>query len=48
MYAYEHAFQNQEVQDWLDRQQYGYLHDGIGLWAVILKDQEQLLGQCVD
>lgn len=48
MYAYEHAFQDEEVQDWLDRQQYRYLHDGIGLWAEMLKEQEQLIGQCVD
>lgn len=46
MYAYEHAFDDEEVQVWLDRQLYRYAHDGIGLWGVILKDQNKLIGQC--
>lgn len=46
MYAYEHAFSNEEVQHWLDNQLRRYQNDGIGLWAVIRKENEQLIGQC--
>lgn len=45
MYAYEHAFSNQEVQNWLDNQLRRYREDGYGLWAVILKDTGELIGQ---
>ena len=38
MYAYEHAFDNKEVQEWLDNQLRRYDENGFGLWAVILKD----------
>ena len=46
MYAYEHAFSDEEVQDWLDRQIERYEKYGFGLWAVILKDTGELIGQC--
>lgn len=46
MYAYEHAFSEQEVQDWLDKQRKRYETDGFGLWAVILKETGELIGQC--
>lgn len=46
MYAYEHAFSKQEVMDWLSRQIKRYQTDGFGLWAVILKDNGELIGQC--
>ena len=46
MYAYEHAFDDREVQDWLDRQLARYRQDGFGLWAVILKETRELIGQC--
>lgn len=46
MYAYEHAFDDQEVQDWLDRQRTRYQTDGFGLWAVILKESGEMIGQC--
>ena len=35
MYAYEGAFSDMEVQEWLDRQIYRYQHWNFGLWAVI-------------
>ena len=38
MYAYEHAFSDEEVHDWLDRQLNRYKQYGFGLWAVILKE----------
>ncbi len=46
MYAYEGAFDNTEVQLWLDRQLARYQKYGFGLWAVILKESEELIGQC--
>ena len=39
MYAYEGAFSDAEVQEWLDRQISRYNADGFGLWAVIFKKQ---------
>lgn len=46
MTAYEHAFSDQEVADWLSRQQMRYQKDGFGLWAVELKQTGTLIGQC--
>ena len=46
MYAYEGAFDNQEVQDWLDRQISRYQKWNFGLWAVILKETNVMIGQC--
>ena len=46
MYAYEGAFSNTEVQDWLDRQIARYRDFGFGLWAVCLKDKDEMIGQC--
>ena len=42
MYAYEGAL----TQAWLDRQISRYEKWGFGLWAVILKESGQLIGQC--
>ena len=46
MYAYEHGFSAEEVQEWLDKQLKRYREDGIGLWAVISKETGEFLGQC--
>ncbi len=46
MYAYEHAFDDHEVQEWLDNQIRRYQQDGFGLWAVILKKNCEMIGQC--
>lgn len=46
MVAYEGAFDEVQVQDWLDRMLTRYRTDGYGLWAVILKSNGQLIGQC--
>ena len=46
MYAYEHAFSDQEVKEWIQRNVDRYAKDGFGLWAVILKDTGELIGQC--
>ena len=46
MYAYEGAFCDTEVQEWLDRQISRYEKWGFGLWAVILKETDEMIGQC--
>lgn len=46
MYAYEGAFSDVEVQEWLDRQVARYREWGFGLWAVVLKETEEMIGQC--
>lgn len=46
MYAYEGAFRDDEVQEWLDRQIFRYQKWNFGLWAVILKETDEMIGQC--
>ncbi|MBD5097327.1 MAG: GNAT family N-acetyltransferase [Lachnospiraceae bacterium] len=46
MYAYEGAFSDSEVQEWLDRQIARYQKWNFGLWAVILKETDEMIGQC--
>jgi len=46
MYAYEHAFSIEESQEWLARQLKRYQDYGFGLWAVILKQTDEMIGQC--
>lgn len=45
MYAYEHAFSDAEVWEWLERQLDRYDRFGFGLWAV-LSEAGELIGQC--
>ncbi len=46
MYAYEGAFNDDEVQSWLDKQLGNYQEYGFGLWAVVLKEADCMIGQC--
>lgn len=46
MYAYEHAFSDQEAWDWLRRQQERYRRDGFGLWAMVEQSTGEVVGQC--
>lgn len=46
MYAYEGAFNDEEVQHWLNNQLIRYQKDGFGLYAVILKQTGNMIGQC--
>lgn len=46
MYAYEGGFDKEQVRQWLDRQLIRYKENGIGLYAVILKDSGEFIGQC--
>lgn len=46
MYAYERPFSSEEVKEWLSKQFKRYEKYGFGLWAVILKENRELIGQC--
>lgn len=46
MYAYNGAFSDAETQEWLDKQLVRYRQHGVGLWAVILKETDEMIGQC--
>ncbi len=46
MYAYEGAFDNAEVQAWLDRQMDRCRRWGFGLWAAVLRQSGEMIGQC--
>ena len=46
MYAYEGAFNENEVQEWLDKQINRYKEFGFGLWAVIQRETGEMIGQC--
>ena len=46
MYAYEGAFTDAEAEEWLNRQLARYQKWGFGLWAVILKETDEMIGQC--
>lgn len=46
MYAYNGAFSDEETQEWLDRQISRYQKYGFGLWAVVLKETDEMIGQC--
>jgi ribosomal-protein-alanine N-acetyltransferase len=45
MYAYEGAFSDIEVQEWLTKQMIRYQTDGFGLWAVLSKETGDFIGQ---
>lgn len=46
MYAYEGAFSDAEVREWIDSQISRYEKWGYGLWAACLKESGELIGQC--
>lgn len=45
MYAYEHAFSDQEVDQWLENQLRRYREEGFGLWAAVSQESGELVGQ---
>jgi len=45
MYAYEGALGGEETQAWLEKQLERYKKDGFGLWAVVLKESGEMIGQ---
>lgn len=46
MYAYNGAFDDEMARAWLEKQLARYREFGFGLWAVILKDTDEMIGQC--
>ena len=46
MYAYEHAYSDAEVQEGLDKQLKSYKDNGFGVWAVVLKESNEIIGHC--
>lgn len=45
MYAYGHKFTDVDVQAWLSRQTARYREYGFGLWALVLRDTGEMIGQ---
>jgi len=46
MYAYGGAFSDAETRKWFDAQINNYEALGFGLWAVVLKEAGEMIGQC--
>jgi RimJ/RimL family protein N-acetyltransferase len=46
MVAYEGAFTDAEVDEWLRRQRERYAVEGFGLWAAELRETGEMVGQC--
>ena len=46
MYAYEGAFSEAEAREWLDKQRGNYQAYGFGLWAAVLRESGEMIGQC--
>ncbi len=46
MYAYQGAFTIEEAHNWLNSQLERYKNYGYGLWAVVLKENNKMIGQC--
>lgn len=44
--AYESAFSIEEAQNWMNRHFRRYEEYGFGLWAVVLKETNEMIGQC--
>ena len=46
MYAYNGAFDENETAEWMQKQLRRYEEFGFGLWAVIKKGTDEMIGQC--
>lgn len=46
MYAYEHAFSDEEVANWLKWNLQSYQECGYGLWALEKKRTGEVIGEC--
>lgn len=46
MQHYPYSFDAQRVMNWIKRNQERYKKDGFGLWAVVLKETGELIGDC--
>lgn len=46
MYAFNGPFGDEEMREWMDRQFARYREYGHGLWAVVLKETDEVIGRC--
>ena len=46
MHHYPYTFDETRVRNWITRNQERYRHDGFGLWAVVLKETGEMIGDC--
>lgn len=46
MQFYPAAFDRAGVGTWISRNQQRYIHDGFGLWAMVLKTSGEVIGDC--
>ncbi|HEY1939808.1 MAG TPA: GNAT family N-acetyltransferase [Candidatus Angelobacter sp.] len=46
MQYYPAAFDRAEIDNWIRRNRARYANDGFGLWAMLLKDSGELIGDC--
>ena len=46
MWHYPYTFDGQHVRDWITRNINRYRKDGFGLWAVCLKENDEMIGDC--
>lgn len=46
MYAYNGAFDERETSMWMQKQLKRYKDFGFGLWAIVLKKNGEMIGQC--
>ncbi len=46
MYAWEHGFSQEEVDNWLQQNLLRYQRDGYSYWAVMEKESQLLIGVC--
>lgn len=46
MTAHEGAFDDQMMREWLQRTQRRYREHGFGLWAVVERETDAMIGQC--
>lgn len=44
MHAYEHSFAYDETEQWIERQRERYAQDGFGLWALVLRETGEVIG----
>ena len=46
MAHYPYTFDEARVRNWISRNMERYQKDGFGLWAVVLKETEEMIGDC--
>ena len=46
MKHYPYVFDEKRVMDWIERNKKRYERDGFGLWAVCLKSNDEMIGDC--